>query len=109
MADCPRRHQRGARTAERDARAGGQTHRQGFRRTDKKDGDAPEEDREEGIKTWPVLFGKENSAKISILILLLSSYLLAMNENIYKFPLLSSLFELQNFGSIIYAQNLTQN
>lgn len=68
-----------------------------------------QEDKEQGINTWPVLFGKQNSAKISILILLLSSYLLAINKNIYTFPILSSLFELQNFGSIFYAFNLTQN
>ena len=41
-----------------------------------------EEDRELGINTWPVLFGKQNSAKISIFILLLSSYLLAINEKL---------------------------
>ena len=67
-----------------------------------------EEDKEDGINTWPVIFGKEKSAKISILILLISTYLVAINNNIYKFPIESSLFELQNIGSIIYANNITQ-
>ena len=66
-----------------------------------------EEDKEDGINTWPVILGKEKSAKISILILLLSTYLVAINENIYKFPIESSLFELQNIGSIIYASNIS--
>jgi|TARA_Y100000389_G_scaffold5404_1_gene5174 4-hydroxybenzoate polyprenyltransferase len=65
------------------------------------------EDKEDGIRTWPVILGKENSAKVSILILLISTYLVGINSNIYKFPIESSLFELQNIGSIIYATNLT--
>ena len=67
-----------------------------------------EEDKEDGINTWPVIFGKETSAKISILILLMSTYLVAINSNIYKFPIESTIFELQNIGSIIYANNITR-
>ena len=67
-----------------------------------------EEDKKDGINTWPVILGREKSAKISIIILLISTYLVGINSNIYKFPIESTLFELQNIGSIIYANNITQ-
>ena len=68
-----------------------------------------EEDKENGIDTWPVLLGKEKSAQLSFGIILLSTLLVLINKNIYNFPIESSLFELQNIGSLIYAGNLTLN
>ena len=66
-----------------------------------------EEDKEEGINTWPVLFGKKKAAQISIVLIFLSTIIFGINENIKNFPLESALFELQNIGSLIYAGNLT--
>jgi hypothetical protein len=68
-----------------------------------------EEDRENGINTWPVILGKEKSAKISGFLIFLSTIIVLINKNIDKFPIETTLFELQNIGSLIYAGNLTLN
>ena len=66
-----------------------------------------EEDKEDGINTWPVLFGKKKATQISIVLIFLSTIIFGINENIKNFPVESALFELQNIGSLIYAGNLT--
>jgi len=68
-----------------------------------------EDDKENKINTWPVLVGKEKSAQLSIGVILISTLLVLMNKNIYNFPIETSLFELQNIGSLVYARNLTIN
>lgn len=66
-----------------------------------------DDDRRDNINTWPVLLGEKKSANISIILIFLSTILVGINKNIYNFPLETSLFELQNLGSIFYATNLT--
>lgn len=68
-----------------------------------------EEDKNNGINTWPVVLGKEKSAQLSIASILISTILVLINKNINNFPIESALFELQNIGSLIYAGNLTIN
>ena len=68
-----------------------------------------EQDKNNGINTWPVVLGKEKSAQLSIGSILISTILVLINKNIYNFPIESALFELQNIGSLIYASNLTIN
>ncbi len=68
-----------------------------------------EEDKENNIKTWPVLFGKNNSSKISFIIIFLSTLMVIINPNIKNYPVETTLFELQNLGSLIYAGNLTRD
>jgi len=66
-----------------------------------------EEDKKNGINTWPVVLGKEKSAQLSVGSILLSTILVLINKNIYIFPIETTLFELQNIVSLAYAKNLT--
>ena len=64
-----------------------------------------EEDKSEKINTIPVLFGENNAICISHISLFLGMIIFMFNENYYNNILLSSLFELQSFGSFFLNYN----
>ena len=66
-----------------------------------------EEDKENGINTWGVRYGKRLSINFSILLVFLSTILVGFNKNLNNFPIESTIFELQNIGSLVYAGNLS--
>lgn len=57
-----------------------------------------DEDKENGIETIPVKYGKYNSAYISLFTLALSSLLFGLNPHYMDRPLINSLNEIQNAG-----------
>ena len=54
------------------------------------------EDSINGIKTIPVLYGKDTSNYISLISIIASSLILGMNHNYLHFPIQNSLLEIQN-------------
>ena len=64
-----------------------------------------EEDRSEKIYTIPVLFGENSAIFISHISLLLAMIIFIFNTNYYDNLLISSLFELQTFGSFFLNYN----
>ena len=56
------------------------------------------EDKENNIKTLPVLLGVDNSNKINLIALLLSSIIFGFNDNFQNRPIVNNLFEFQNLG-----------
>lgn len=57
-----------------------------------------DEDIENGVETFAVKFGKENTSMISLFLLSLSSLLFGLNEHYLDRPLVNSLNEIQNVG-----------
>ena len=70
--------------------------------------DMKDEDAKENIYTIPVLYGEKYSIIISHLSIFLSMIIYYFNNNFYNTIYISSLFELQNFGSFFLNYNKTQ-
>ena len=58
-----------------------------------------DEDKTNNIETLVIKLGEENSVKIILISLIISSFLLGINENFIDRPLVNSILELQNAGS----------
>lgn len=67
-----------------------------------------DEDAKENIYTIPVLYGEKSSIIISHVSIFLSMIIYYFNNNFYNTIYISSLFELQNFGSFFLNYNKTQ-
>ena len=68
-----------------------------------------EEDEEEKIMTIPVVFGEKSAICLSHLSLLFAIILFSQNQNYYENIWLSSIYQLQNFGSFFLNFNMTND
>jgi 4-hydroxybenzoate polyprenyltransferase len=66
-----------------------------------------EEDKQEKIMTIPVVFGEKPAICLSHLGLLFAIILFSQNQNYYENIWLSSIYQLQNFGSFFLMYNMT--